>query len=559
MRYFIEGSERYYFNDETLCVEFCTVTNKFKEREMYKHLSYPSYQVIFIEGNRSRKKQIPLSCLILHYISGYNFTEGDIIIHKDGNRMNCDVNNLEVSNIFSLCDKWVDLEESNMLDYKISSSGLLYNKKHYYIEDFSHIKGRYLRKSHHFLHHLVWKYFGDKELRGNYVIDHIDNNPLNNDISNLQMVSQNINIKKERKKNVFHGSIMITYNNRTYYLGKLKFYTNDECEQIYNNALHLCELGIIDEYFCKHDYISYDFLKLQWKIISFPNANDISLSGITTQRFNSFDDAVKVFNEVLEKYGLKYYPRKTKDFYLERNSICFGVNGKRYTFTLSKYDKSFSEKVIEFYLSHTPQEFLDMIPTFKKEKEIVERQNCVDKDVNKIKYINIVNLSSNTRNDYWVEFNKRDNYSYSNKDDKYIFNIPYDGKYYYLGPIQYQEVVQEVDRLIMEKKNDENITFLQWLKEFSQNEFLKFQEKDMKIMVSQKRTESKGYYYFKARDCWKAHIKVNGVKLLLGYFKDERCAEYIYKEAVLTVERGVFDKWYLQIEKHKERIKWLFE
>ena len=557
MRYFIDGSERYYFNDETLCVEFCTVTNKFKEREMYKHLSYPSYQVIFIEGNRSRKKQIPLSCLILHYISGYNFTEGDIIIHKDGDRMNCDVNNLEVSNIFSLCDKWVDLEESNMLDYKISSSGLLYNKKHYYIEDFSHIKGRYLRKSYYFLHHLVWKYFGDKELRGNYVIDHIDNNPLNNDISNLQMVSQNINIKKERKKNVFHGSIMITYNNKTYYLGKSKFYTSEECEEIYSNALHLCELGIIDEYFCEHDYISYDFLNLKWKIISFPNANDISLSGITTQRFNSFDDAVKVFNEVLEKYGLKYYPRKTKDFYLERNSICFGVNGKRYTFTLSKYDKSFSEKVIEFYLSHTPQEFLDMIPTFKK--EIVERQNCVDKDVNKIKNINIVNLSSNTRSDYWIEFNNKANYSYSNKDDKYIFNIPYNGKYYYLGPIQYQEVVQEVDRLIIEKKNDENITFLQWLKEFSQNEFLKFQEKDMKIMVSQKRTESKGYYYFKARDCWKAHIKVNGVKLLLGYFKDERCAEYIYKEAVLTVERGVFDKWYLQIEKHKERIKWLFE
>ena len=558
MRYFIEGSHRYYFNDEVLCVEFCTVTNKFKARDMYTNLGYVSYQVDFVDGNRTYKKHMSLSYLILHYIVGHNFKEGDMIIHKDGDRMNCDINNLEVSNILSLCDKWVNLEEGNMIDYKISSSGLLYNKKHYYIEDFSHIEGGYLTKGRHLLHHLVWKYFGDKELRNNYVIDHIDNNPFNNDISNLQMVSQNINVKKERKKNVFHGSVMITYNNKTYYLGKSKFYTSEECEEIYNNALHLCELGIIDEYFCEHDYISYDFLNLRWKIISFPNAHNISLNEVRERRFSTFEDAVAAFNVVLEKYGLKYYPRKTKEFYLDRNSICFGVNGKRYTFTLSKYDKSFSEKVIDFYLSHNAQEFLDMIPTFKKEKEEVECRSYGDKDETKIKNINIVNLSSNTRSDYWVEFNNRANYSYSNKDDKYIFNIPYDGKYYYLGPIQYQEVAQDVDILIIEKKNDEHIVFLQWLKEFSQTSFLKFQEKDMKIMVSRKRTESKGYYYFKSRDCWKAHIKVNGEKLLLGYFKNERCAEYIYREAVLTVERGVFDKWYLQIEKHRDRVKWLF-
>lgn len=34
MRYFIEGSNRYYFNDELMCVEFKTVSGKYKKCEI---------------------------------------------------------------------------------------------------------------------------------------------------------------------------------------------------------------------------------------------------------------------------------------------------------------------------------------------------------------------------------------------------------------------------------------------------------------------------------------------------------------------------------------------
>lgn len=558
MRHFIEGSDRYYFNDETLRVEFCTITNKFKEREVNSVLGYNSYGVRFFRGNRLVKKQLPISYLILKYIKGHEFRDGDIIEYIDGNSLNDNINNLRIGTIYSKCKSWVDLKENSLGIYKLSSSGLLYNKEHYHILDFSHIKSGYLKKNNYSIHHLVWKYFGDKELKERCVIDHIDNNPFNNDISNLQMVSQNINIKKEKKKNVLNGSVMITYDNKTYYLGKSKFYTADKCESIYNNALRLCEEGIIDGYFVDHDYISYDFLQMGWKIIGLPNSARESTRWVSDLRFKSYNEAEEKFNELILTYQLKYYKRKTKEFYLDRGCINFGYNGKRYSFTLSRYDQGFSEKVIDYYLLHTSQEFLDMIPSFKREKEEIECREIKSKKKNKIKNVNLTNITQHVRSDYWIEFNKRPNYSYSNKDDKYIFNIPFDGHYYYVGPIQYQQVVEKVDKIISEKKDDNSINFLQWLKDFTQKEFLTYQEEDMKIMVSQKRYQSKGYYYFKPRDCWKAHIKHNGDKKLLGYYKNEECAAYIYKEAVLSIEMGVFEKWYLQIEKHRERVKWLF-
>ena len=46
------------------------------------------------------------------------------------------------------------------------------------------------------LHQLVWQYFGGSDIGDGYIIDHIDNNPANNNIDNLQPLTHRENITK---------------------------------------------------------------------------------------------------------------------------------------------------------------------------------------------------------------------------------------------------------------------------------------------------------------------------------------------------------------------------
>jgi hypothetical protein len=56
---------------------------------------------------------------------------------------------------------------------------------------------KYGRQKNHYIHLLVWDAFGDKPRNGRIIIiDHIDENKLNNNINNLQAIDRRLNIHK---------------------------------------------------------------------------------------------------------------------------------------------------------------------------------------------------------------------------------------------------------------------------------------------------------------------------------------------------------------------------
>lgn len=543
MRYFIEGSNRYYFNNELMCVEFKTVSGKYKKCEiindgncLYTKIGYINEygRVIYIKKS--------LSFLFCKYVKKIDCIDF-VILYLDNDYTNINLNNVYIKSLNDYECDWVipnELKEN----YKLSSSGLLYNIKLNYIE--KNKIGEYHKKYNIPIHHLVWKYFNGTPIKRNYIIDHINNNINDNSITNLQMITQNENVKKERSFKIKNGNLQIHFNNKNYFLGKKENYTFDECEMIYNKALKFCIDGIIDNFFSDNEYIRYDFLKDKWKIIGLPKDCDFTI--IYNKYFDSFDECKEYFDSLLEKYGLKYYKIGSKEYYLHRNKIKFEHKRKKYSFVLLEDNKEFSIKVINYFMTHDKDDFISEMDNFRKERMLLSKKQ------EKIKNIN-TSLINDIKDENYSAFNDSCNFIY--EKSLYVFNIPYNGKYYYLGSIENETYANEIDLIIKENKYKDN--FLNWLKDFKDNGFCVYKQKVIDDLILQNRKDSKGYYYFKNKNKWKSHITINGKEYLLGYFLLENEASYIYKESVLMLEYGIFDKWYKNIKEHRNRIISLFE
>lgn len=102
-----------------------------------------------------------------------------------------------------LNEKWKDFPIDNT--YAISSYGRIKNNKtNRLLKPDAHQK--YLRvqlanKKHYYIHRLVYCTFYNDFNLDNYVIDHIDANPRNNYIENLQKISQSENCLKQGRFN----------------------------------------------------------------------------------------------------------------------------------------------------------------------------------------------------------------------------------------------------------------------------------------------------------------------------------------------------------------------
>lgn len=100
-------------------------------------------------------------------------------------------------------EQWTILTENN--NYLVSNKGRIKNNKDVICKPFINNSGYYCiglwknnKKTTYCIHKLVAKYY----LKGynvNLDIDHIDNNKLNNDISNLQQLSHKDNCNKRSK------------------------------------------------------------------------------------------------------------------------------------------------------------------------------------------------------------------------------------------------------------------------------------------------------------------------------------------------------------------------
>ena len=74
----------------------------------------------------------------------------------------------------------------------------LMGKKRYYLASYSANKDRIGAKG---LHTAIWEYFNNREVPKGYCIHHIDGNPFNNDISNLQCMEIGEHRKLHAEKN----------------------------------------------------------------------------------------------------------------------------------------------------------------------------------------------------------------------------------------------------------------------------------------------------------------------------------------------------------------------
>jgi hypothetical protein len=192
------------------------------------NVGYKTY-ALALQERRSKSGKKLSKMVYAHRLVAEYFLENpnnyDIVHHKDGNRLNNNVENLEWINVKEHNqhhnvnssrkvtpkyfeknlpgEQWKVFPLNNL--YEVSSCGRVRNIKTnrlLKIDDFQKYQRVKLNdKKHYYLHRIVYCTFNnDFNLEG-FVIDHIDNNPKNNKLDNLQKITQQENCLKQDRFN----------------------------------------------------------------------------------------------------------------------------------------------------------------------------------------------------------------------------------------------------------------------------------------------------------------------------------------------------------------------
>ena len=131
-------------------------------------------------------------------------------------------------------------------------------------------------------------------------------------------------------------------------------------------------------------------------------------------------------------------------------------------------------------------------------------------------------------------------------------------KKYFLGLIKNKKVIDaiKVDILNYIAKNHK---IEEWISEYQSLYFKEWQKKDNDINMIELRVNSNGCYYSEIHKLWKSKIFYNNKEYSLGYFHTFEAGKMLYDEAVMYIKHGKFEKWYENIESHRERMKYYFE
>lgn len=204
-------------------------TNRFLSGKI-DNVGYRVY-ALAIGNKRSKKTKQKLSKMIYAHrlVAEYfipNPNNLPYVHHKDENKLNNNVDNLEWVSAQENIRKYYSQNEKNgrppryhikNLDgeewleipfnalYSISNMGRIKNNRTnrlLYLDEnqrYQRIAFPPYRTRHYYVHRLVYCVFhNDFDLEG-YVIDHIDSNPKNNKLSNLQKITQSENCKRQKR------------------------------------------------------------------------------------------------------------------------------------------------------------------------------------------------------------------------------------------------------------------------------------------------------------------------------------------------------------------------
>ncbi|ASD51643.1 hypothetical protein [Flavobacterium phage FCOV-F18] len=208
---------------------------------------------------------------------------------------------------------WVDVKGYESL-YQVSNLGriksLNYNKKKITkeLKIQKNNKGYFFvylcnktKPKRFYIHRLVAiAFLNYNNLDKKFVIDHIDGNPSNNKLNNLQIITHRHNISKslnfnhtntgvQKRRNKY--SVNVKLNNKNYYLGL--FYTLEEAEYKYQKAIkdyesHGLYPNNVVNFYSKVKGVSYNINKCTWIAYDYANKKRIHIG-----TFNSEKEAIK--------------------------------------------------------------------------------------------------------------------------------------------------------------------------------------------------------------------------------------------------------------------------
>lgn len=545
---------------------------------------------------RCRNRNIYLHTIIGDYI--FKLKRKYIMLYKDNNIYNCTKDNLYFSYISDLNNNWkkIGCKKSTY----ISDNGQVYYEPYkcllspsfdvtgYAIFSFN---GKRIKRSH-----LVWEHFGNKPFKEGYVVDHIDNNPSNDNINNLQLITIRENTIKDIKKksslpvgvhkdgNRYRAYIGYTFDDVYYenaYLGS--FNNQSDASSCYQKALSLIEQGINPIKSGDNKNIKYKFSTDKWYYyVPSEKGGDKYIGD-----FDTYDKALSSYNshnDTIQKLSNETDEEKI----IRKGYFSFKFNGITYTINKRKYGDIEFINAFKYYNkckeNSSIQEFVNNILLIREKIKNEHDRVCneLKGETTKNKKTNSIKsekreILDNIKYEYGlskevldkkldyikemklIEFMNKPNYVQNSYNDCYTLKIPYkDGKYYYLHSFKNKELVDEIDSIMNEYKHSDS--FIELFKQFKINKLPSYIEKDSiyRQEIESVNKNKLGYSYLPNKDLYRVRKHLNKKIYILGHYKDERCCKYILDECNNAIKLGIFDTWYRDIEKHKLRVRNMF-
>lgn len=534
------------------------------------------------ETGRLRIRNTYLSYIVGRYV--FKMKRKYVFEFKDGDIYNFTPSNVNPVYLTDLCPNWRRVEESH---YYVSSSGLVYDDKNsllltpikdsggYFYCNFN--KKRYKRSQ------LVWEYFGNCEVKDGYVIDHIDNVPSNDDISNLQCITIRENIIKDKpkrdlpigvvKKNDGKYSSKIGYTlNGIHYSERLGTYQTAElASAAYNRALSMVEAGIDPIKRGENSNIKYSFSDDTWY---FRCPRESGLDKLF-KGFVTYDSAEKAYAENVK---IDISNETPIEKCLRKGVLFLKYNDEIYAIRKKNGEKSFI-KTVERYLeckkNKKMNEFIDEIPMYQEMIDDEDSTYSIEKAMEKENVRLLLSEKDKIKRQERFEnelkrkleherkkinFADNNNYKKNPYNDAYTFDVPYsDGKRYYLASFMSTDIVNEIDGIMNQHKYTDS--FIEWFEWFKESELPKYIERDKaaRSLNYNKKVGNKGYGWFSPKNCWRCKRRVNNKEYLLGYFHNEECCKYMNDEFEKALAAGNVEGWYSNIELHKAYARALFK